>query len=325
MTLAPIFETYRLVLNGNNMAINEIERPTSAFAVIDDAGANGEVHKLRPDQDDAFGLVAGIVFPGDDLDHWSDQFKPAFDIFRSAAPAGAKLHITDAFADPESPWATTARTARREVHALIESHELPIVYTARRLRIARQNHEMKKHLSANISSLADQKPSTPTHYVHKKRSRKRVVDECYQGVVSLLDIFARHAQLQMIKVYPDQIDDVVRRGMDASANRLRHLSKRTQLVTGFNIVTRSVETLGQITASLDLPQVDVAYVEMLNEPLGKEHPLVFAADVVANGINHFLRNKAPDANLNSCEDIAGWQLAHRVFAPPTQNSIYDRT
>ncbi|KUO69174.1 MAG: hypothetical protein APF80_02285 [Alphaproteobacteria bacterium BRH_c36] len=183
---------------------------------------------------------------------------------------------------------------------------------------------MKAQLSANIKSLAAQESPTPTHYVHKKRSRERLVDECYQGIVSLLDIFARYAQLQMIEVYPDQIDDVVRRGMDDSADRLRHVSTRTRPITGFNIATQSVETLGQITASLDLPDIDVAHVKMLNEPLGKEHPLVFAADVVANGINHFLRNKAPDADLNSCEDIAGWDLAHRVFAPPRENAIYDR-
>jgi hypothetical protein len=56
--------------------------------------------------------------------------------------------------------------------------------------------------------------------------------------------------------------------------------------------------------------------------LGKDDPLVFAADVVVNALHHHLGGLPSGAPLNQPSSIEGWELAERVYGV-RDNAIED--
>jgi hypothetical protein len=59
-------------------------------------------------------------------------------------------------------------------------------------------------------------------------------------------------------------------------------------------------------------RIDTQYLGGIHV-VGKEHPLVLAADIVANHLAYHLGQLPPDAPLNTPASIAGWRLEGLVW------------
>lgn len=224
-----------------------IETQADAIGIIDEAGLTGKVRNLTPAHDGQLGLVAALMLPDADLMKWENIFAAPFDRFRRAAPIGAKFHITDAFASSSAEWIAAAVEARKGVFDLVKVHNLLVVYTARDATIARRSHALLKEVEDHARA------SKLEHIAISQRpSNTRHVAECFQGVVSTIDVLAETFQLQHVALYSDEIDPGVRADMESAADRLRNLSKHQVDIRGYNKV-RNTPVLRSIAFRMTCP------------------------------------------------------------------------
>jgi hypothetical protein len=228
-----------------------------AFAVIDEAGYAGLVEGLTAANDDDFGLIAGLLFPNGDRAYWEGIFSAPFDAFRNAAPSGSKLHITDAFVSGDQTWIATARAARQEIYRLIMQHRIFIVFLARRCRISRRTRDELREFDEFNRTKATAREGVATHFPRAKRRATRVIGECYQGLVSIIDDIAKAESRQCVEVYCDTLDHEVIAHMEGEAGRYRTLSRRVVNLSGYNKEKRCVEDLGRLVMATDFPGIEV--------------------------------------------------------------------
>jgi hypothetical protein len=82
---------------------------------IDEAGDRGYLRNLTAYDDDKISVLCALPVPAEHLDDVRSVVSPLYREFVTAAPPGAKLHITDAFKPGNEAWAAVARDVRRRL------------------------------------------------------------------------------------------------------------------------------------------------------------------------------------------------------------------
>lgn len=295
----------------------QISEP-DALAIIDEAGLLAKVQNLTPDHDGQIGLVAALMLPTPDLAFWESVFAPPYDAFVAAAPPNAKLHITEAFLPGNPAWTAAAEQARRDIYALARANNLCVTYIAREASVSRTSYEMMERLAAQARS------NKPPHIsVPERLSDTRLVTECYEGLISTIDVMAESFGCQHVALYADEIDVGVLKAMEADANALRQLSRRTVELPGYD-KQQGKPLKRSITFSCDMPGLDVEHVGTITK-LGKSSSVVFAIDVIANALWRHLGKHPVGTSLNVWKSVQGWELEDLVFAPTDErHDIYSK-
>lgn len=282
-------------------------------AYVDEAGARGLVRDLTPERDGDFGLMCAVLFEPNGLADALSRFAVPFEAFKAAAPPGAKLHITDAFKLGNEGWRPVAERVRGEYVELMNDFARPmVVYAARRLRFEREAHE---RASALVASAKEGRRSPVKIVGGDRPSDVRIEDELIQTLSLMLDAFVEDMGRQLhdvrqVDLFFDEVD--VAQRYEAIIQRTREVSRNATVVKGWN-PSRSERVEGTIDFTIDAPfRIDTRYVGGIHV-VGKDHPLVFAADIVANHLHHHLRGLPADAPLNAPSSISGWALRDRVW------------
>ncbi len=281
-------------------------------AYVDEAGARGQVRDIRPERDGEFGLMCAVLFDPDLHAKAIEDFTPAFEKFRDAAPPGAKLHITDAFKPGNEAWRAVAEPVREEYIQLIQTFNPMVIYAARRLRLARAMHERHENLKAETK--ADRRSSVKI-VGDNRPSDTRIEDDIITSLVLRLDEFANSMAGQVYNVKQvdllfDEIDVAER--YEAVIQRTREVSTNITTVKGWDPAqTKRVE--GKIAIKVDAAfRVDTKFIGGIHV-IGKAHPLVLAADIVTNYLAHHLGKLPADAPLHAPSSVEGWVLEGRVW------------
>jgi hypothetical protein len=292
-------------------------------AYVDEAGAKGLLRNLGPSTDEKIAILAGIAVPSDERERFRIPFAEPFERFKAARPrAEHNLHITDAFGSGNETWAAVARTVRADIFAHIRELEIPIVYDARRLRVARESFVRETELvnQAYKERRSDIKMS-------HRLSRKRIEETCMIGIALKLDSLTQHCGYDMADLLTDHMDRPIVQLFKDMMERTRRISNpKEQIATGWDpkerkkigwsIRTRITDMLGQPIDWLDAKHLGDLVV------LGKDDPLVFVADVVVNALHRHLSALPADAPLNAPSSINGWHLGDRVYGV-LDNAIED--
>jgi len=281
-------------------------------AYLDEAGARGLARNLTPERDHEFGLMCALVFEPDGHAKAVQDFTPPFEAFRSAMPAGAKLHITDAFRPGNEAWKAVAETVREQYLRLIETARPMVIYAARRLRLSRELHQG----SATLQAQAKAARRSSVQIARENRpSDARIEDELMLSLALRLDAFAEDIAAQVhdvkqVDLLFDEIDIAER--YEATIQRTREVSKNVTTVKGWDS-TQSKRVEGTIAFQVSAPfRVDTKFIGGIHV-VGKAHPLVLAADMVTNHLAHHLGQLSGDAPLNGPSSIKGWVLENRVW------------
>lgn len=290
---------------------------------VDEAGLGGLVRNLTSAKDEEIGLMCALPIPLEHVDYARDRVRPFYDAFCSAAPTGAKLHITDAFAPGNNGWRTAAEAARDGIFALMEEIQLRVVYAARRGRIAREQYELLAQVKADAQ--AGRKARPPSKFAVPGRNRPSdeiVLDQVMTDLSLLIDAFMETAERQLSDFHFDQIDRSLAERYTRMIERTCNISFRRHEVKARNLATgqdevRAIEMRAHADFPLDAIRVGRIIVA------GKTDPLVFAVDVVANSLWRHLRTLPNAAPLNEASSLAGWSLEpvttydRRPDAPPS--------
>lgn len=280
----------------------------NVIAYIDEAGAKGFSRKLGPGRDDEIGLMSAVLFPADRVDAMREEYRPGFDAFCAAAPAGAKHHFTDAFSPGNEAWAGVADTVRTEFGDIIRRQTPPIVYDARRLAVQRRSHEVTETLKADAEAARRNKRiQLPTRV-----SARRVETELIEGLTVKLDALAEASDWSLIDLWFDEIDGVLAQHYSDHIDSLRHVSSSTHTVKGWDSEARTpVQAEVRIDIGGPIP-LDVTRIGRVTV-VGKTDPLVLVADLIANSLHRHLRDLDSQARLNAPDSIEAWPFADRVW------------
>jgi len=288
-------------------------------AYIDEAEARGLVRDLMPTRDHEFGLMCAVVFEPDGHAKAVQDFTPPFEEFRKAMPAGAKLHITDAFRPGNESWREVAESVRREYLRLIQTTRPMVIYAARRLRLARAAHERTEDLQKDAKAAR----RSPVKVVGENRpSDARIEDDLITSLALRLDAFAEDMagqvhDVKQVDLLFDEIDIAER--YEATIQRTREVSNNITTVKGWD-PTQSARVEGTISFKVNAPfRIDTRFIGGIHV-VGKSHPLVLAADIVTNHLAHHLRQLSAESPLNAPSSVEGWVLRDRVWGVMEQAS-----
>ncbi len=283
----------------------------------------GLVRNLTPARDREIGVMCGLPIPLEHVDYVRDQVRPLYDAFCAAAPTGAKLHITDAFAPGNEAWRAAAEAARDGIFALMCEIHFRVVYAARRGRMAREHYERLAQNKAEAEAAA--KARGPSKYAVPGRNRPSdeiVFDRVMTDLSLLVDAFMKTAERQLSDFHFDQIDRSLAERYARMIERTRNISFRRHEVKARNLATGQDEVRAvEMRAHADFP-LDAVHVGKI-VVAGKTDPLVFAVDVVANSLWRHLQTLPAEAPLHVASSLAGWALEpitsydRRPDAPPS--------
>ena len=286
--------------------------PVILPAYVDEAGARGMVRDLGPERDHEFGLMCAVLFEPDGHGKAIKDFTPPFETFRSAMPAGEKLHITDAFKPGNEDWGEVAKIVREQYIQLILSSRPMVIYAARRLRTERDTHARNQGLLSHAKAA---RRSSIKVVGENRPSDDRIEDSLIMSLALRLDAFAADMASQVhdvrqVDLLFDEIDIAER--YEAIIQRTREVSGSTTTVKGWD-PAQSTRVQGTINIQVNAPfQVDTEFIGGIHV-VGKEHPLILAADIVTNYLAHHLKQLPDDAPLNAPSSIDGWVLQDCVW------------
>lgn len=285
-------------------------KATSALniiAYIDEAGEKGFSRNLIADRDSQVGIMCCLAYPAERLHEMREAYRDGYNRFCSAAPVGEKIHITDAFRPGNETWAAVAHKVREEFFELIRSQEIPIIYDARRLELQRKAHERVETLKMEARAAKRSQVQ-----ISERPSKERIETQLITGLALKLDELAAQLNRACVDLYFDEIDNELSRHYEETIEELRNMSAKHYNIKGWNPNTKQKVT-GSIGISLTAPiELDVKRIGEI-KVVGKDDPLVFAADMVANALRHHLSNLPIDAKLNAPSSIEAWTLGDRVW------------
>jgi hypothetical protein len=145
------------------------------------------------------------------------------------------------------------------------------------------------------------------------RLEKLHITEAYKPANEDLRPMAEEVRDEIVQL-TDEMDAPIAKRLNVRMDEMRSISYQQTTVKVFDLTTRKpIEktiTFGVKNAPFPL---DVTHLGQFMV-VGKEDPLIFTVDVVANALNNHLSDlPPPDAALNAPSSIDGWILRDRVW------------
>jgi hypothetical protein len=288
------------------------------LAYADEAGIRGPVRNLTPALDREISVLCTLPIPTEHLDFVRRQCAPLFSRFKAAAPPGAKLHMTEAFKKGNETWRAVAEQVRYELFSMMHARRVIVIYVARRARVARIMYEAGEVLRAD----AQAKKVSKIKIIGSNRPNDyRIEDDLMISLGVMLDTFAEQENRQRVDIMFDQVDKGVADRYENALDITRKVSRTEKTVHGWDPdkgeqVSRDLI----IEAGAPFP-LDSRFLGKISV-VGKDDPLVFAVDVVANSLWRHLGTLQCDANLNDGPSVADWPLGELVWSKDHQK-IFD--
>jgi hypothetical protein len=108
-------------------------------AYVDESGEQGFIRNLTPVRDSKVALFAALLFPASRINEMRAAFELPFTRFKNEGGGRLeKLHITEGFKRGNEDLRQMALEVRDEIIQHLNKGFIPVVYTARRMRVLRE-------------------------------------------------------------------------------------------------------------------------------------------------------------------------------------------
>lgn len=287
------------------------------LAFVDESGERGFVRKLSAVQDHLISVLCALPIPAEYVDELREELRPLYDRFKDSAPEGAKIHIVDAFKPGNESWRIIAEQVRDELFSKMREMRIILIYAARRCRLAREIHEMTEVNREN----SKENRRSPVKLVGENRpSDDKIEDNVMQSLALMLDAFAEQEGGMRVDILFDEIDAEIAKRYGAELDATRNIEENVTTVRGWDPRTEE-KVEGEISISANAPfRLDSKYLGTITV-VGKDDPLIFAVDVVANSLWRHLSTLSNSANLNDGASVSGWHLENLVWAKDEEKNL----
>jgi len=142
------------------------------------------------------------------------------------------------------------------------------------------------------------------------------------NLVLKLDAFCEECGFRRVDMLFDEVDEGVECWYRKSIDETREIAQSTSVRKGWDPDSKTV-VRGEIRMKVVDPpfRLDTQFFGELCIA-GKRHPLVLAADIVANSLLRHLEKLPFTAHLNAPESIRNWELKEQVWGA-TEGAIGD--
>ena len=279
------------------------------IAYVDEAGEKGYLRELSPARDAEIGLMCSLPIPYRHLETVQGRVAPLFSKFKEAAPPGAKLHIAAAFAEGQDAWRVVAEEVRSELFELLIELNFVVLYVARRCSVVRRSFENTRALLE--AGKAERR--SRVNIVGANRPSDDTLDDDLVTIMGLcLNEFVQAENLSCVDLRFDQIDAPLAERYADRLQETREVSSSQHIVRGWDSETQQ-RVAGTISMRAEADFcLDTRHLGRI-DVVGKDDPLVFAVDVVANTLWRHLQTLPSDAPLNHGPSVEGWALVDLVW------------
>lgn len=289
--------------------MEELPIAADLFAYTDEAGVRGPVRDLTVAHDPEISLLCALLVPAEHDERLRQMVRPLFDRFKLATPAGAALHITDAFRPGNETWRAAAEQVRYELFSMMHANRVVVVYVGRRAGLARVRYEAREMVRVDAKS----KKLSKVKIVGSNRSNDlHIEDDVMISLALMLDAFAEHEGRKRVDIRFDQTDAAVVERYEGALEIIRNVSHRQRTVQGWDPDKQERvfrELIIKAGAAFPLDSRFLGNITVV----GKDDPLIFLTDVVANALWRHLCRLPDDAKLNNASSVADWPLGELVW------------
>lgn len=276
----------------------------------DESGGKG-YSNVGEKYDGEVGVFAGLLLSEGKAVNVRRQLQAVHDEF---SPHSGKYHIADL--DPEQQ-----ALLRSAIFKVIQENNIPCLWHAIHVEgfhtwFTKQNATLK----ASRAEMDDGKPK------RVKSNSPRDNDESlhvhlFTGLYGTLVGYFEDKEISPVslEIRSDHIDKPVVKSIEKSAERLFSDEPEVITKTGFDTLTQEV-VRGSITVSVTWPEEYRMHVDIQKSEIdttGKDDPLVLAADVLANSLHHYFKQRGPSdkyRSLNSLPAIKDHPLSSCLYS-----------
>lgn len=278
---------------------------TKVILFCDESGAKGYA-----DQDEAsdgeVGVFAGIMLPENLIPTVSADFQAIYDRYK---PTSGKFHVAD--------LDRNARQAlREEIFNAITVHQLPCFWYA--VHVAGFHDYHRQLRDSKEQSYLEQQSRNPDIRLGSFRALNPSLHVAlFQGLYSLVVAYLAEREQKRVEIdiRSDNIDAPLLKEFEDAAVELLSDQPTVHRNTAFHAVKKQVLER-QIIIQAILPdelELEIVVERLVIDTDHADDPLVLAADVLANSLNHHFLNRPSSEKyeaLNHREAILGHPL-HR--------------
>jgi hypothetical protein len=301
-------------------------------AWIDESGAKGLSSRLTTTtKDDEFALFATILVRASEKAAFKAALRPAFEDFKAHAPAGAKLHITDAFAKDGTggfmhlKWMESACRARTAIFEQLHRLGPCVAYGARRSRLSRLMYSLQQ----DAEIMANERVRAVWPHINVKfapQSSARVDTDALKDLMLIINLVAYDWGAEPVEMRLDRVDEQLRRVYEEALDAVRRDAVMSVTVrardsrTGEHRKVSDAHEFNRLGAVLDT-QAPRAAITTIAIERGEE-PELFAVDVLVNDLRHHLADRPGESNLYGVAATANWPHKALLLHVNESNSCF---
>ena len=282
-------------------------------AYFDESGYKGYCHNIDLNKHE-IGLFSVLLIPAIQRDFFYNTFSVPFEKFKHAT--SGKIHITDAFASQDPQIKDSVIRCREEIFDHILRLQIPIIYEARSTTLAAKSYSRDQKSYNNLKKACD-----PNLKISEPYDTTTFQDSLLEGILLKMEAFAKDYYCGSIDIKTDMIDKDFRKKIEATINELKNImTPKHSKATAYN--TKTQELLkGNYTTQIFGCNINAKHLGSVSV-LGKDDPIILAADIVANSLFRHLSTLESCNPLNHPSSIKGWALQKQVYGV-RENAIED--
>jgi hypothetical protein len=202
-----------------------------------------------------------------------------------------------------------AEQVRYELFSMMHASRVVVVYVARRAGLARTMYEAGETVLADAKS----KKLSKVKIVGADRPNDlRIEDDVMVSLALMLDTFAEHEKRKRVDIRFDQTDAAVVDRYEGALEITRNVSRSQRTVRGWD-PDKEEKVSRELIIEAGAPfRLDSRFLGKITV-VGKDNPLIFITDVVANALWRHLCSLPHDAKLNNAFSVADWPLGELVW------------
>ena len=185
--------------------MNKQEPQNITYAFIDESGAKGYVRDLSQGRDNEIAVMVAILVGYECRESFRTVLSDSYKLFVGATPDGEKPHIAAAFDPKYLQWGVIARQVREVYIDELKRMRVPIIYSARRLRLSRLLFELQENTVRKRPECMNTVIRVPQH-----PDTERVEGQIFSHLSLKLDAFGKDHARKVIPCIDQTVNAVVK-------------------------------------------------------------------------------------------------------------------
>ena len=289
--------------------MTEAEKMKSAKIFIDESGFKSKSKNITNHDKNNICLFVGVIIPQTVENFYTFNFQVLFDKFKTNIPSDMKLHITDAFASQDPNIRKLVQEVRGEYLKIFKKTQGKYLFGAKRASIEKKSFDFTKSWLENMD-----KSRTNTHLkISHPHFQQTLEGKAFESLIGKMEAFAEEFGFDEVIPLFDEIDTTKQEEYQKILNRFRNINNtQTITATAWDTQTnRVVKASGQVRFEVENFEIENRVADI--QVIGKNHPLILLADILANYTHNYMKSLPPDTPLHAPSSYKNFDLYPHIY------------